>query len=508
MDKRHFVKMRITSINPIVLNLIVGSSLLLISLLPNFIIHNQKWILPELHASIEGIGGIMCIILSLFLINKDYYKSEYPLLFLLSSVFFIVGFGSVLHSFFESSNLFIFYHSFGGFFAGIISLTVFFPKLLRLFSELKYGFLVIVTLSVITYLIFIVFPDLVPYMGNENEFSDQAIGMNLIAGVSFLLLTIKLLSVQVDKDSTFNYTYYSLIIMILSISHLTFYGSTIWDIYWWMFHFYTFIITAIAIYSIIYYQKKLINSLNNSNIRLEEYQTSLLKSQEALESKNKELEQFTYITSHDLQEPLNSIISFSSLLKQSDDSKLDKIGKQSVKIIEESAIRMKEFIISLLEYSRIGRVKEKSDVNIPKMLEELKTDLHDLIEREDATVSYIGHNLTISAYHTDLIKLFQNVIVNGIKYRKEEEKPFIVINAKELENDFQFSIKDNGIGIEAEYFDKIFEVFRRLHTSDQYSGTGIGLAHCKKIVELHQGNIWLESTPGKGSTFYFTISKN
>ncbi len=500
--------MRINSINPITLNILVGSSLLLISLILGFFNLDQKWDRPELHSSLEGIGGIMCVILSLFLINKDYYKSDYPVLFLLSLVFFIIGFGDILHSFQEPNNLFIFYHSFGGFFAGMISLVVFFPTFLRKISELKYGFRLMVIFSVIIFSIFIAFPDLAPFMGTENEFSGQAIGMNLVAGFSFLMLALKLLLHQVSKKSTYNYTYHSLIFLIFSISYLTFYDSSLWDINWWLWHIYTFFITGLVIYSVIAYQKNLITSLNNSNLMLVESQAALLKSKEKLESKNKELEQFTYITSHDLQEPLNSILSFSSLLKQSEESKLDKTGKMSVRIIEESAIRMKQFIVSLLEYSRIGRVKEKYNVNIPELLEDLKSDLNDLIERADATVTYIGKDLTLSAYQTDLIKLFQNLIVNGIKYRKEDEKPFIVINANELADTYQFSITDNGIGIESEYYDKIFEVFRRLHTNDQYSGTGIGLAHCKKIVELHQGHIWLESTPGKGSIFYFSISKN
>lgn len=496
------------SLNPVVLNVIVGSSILLISLVPSTLNFNQTWIRPEIHSSLEGIDAIMCFILSLFLVNSNYYKSDYPVLFLLSAMFFIRGLGDILHSFLEPNNLFIFYHSFGSFFAGAIAPFIFFLRPLQWFSNLKYSYLLMVVFSLIIYGLFIAFPGLVPPIGNEYEFSTESVAMNLIAGCSFLLLTIKLIQIQIGKKSEHNYTNYSLIFMIFSVSNFTFYGSALWDVSWWMWHFYTFIITGLVIYSVISYQKSLIIRLNDSKTELEKFQASLLQSKEVLESKNKELEQFTYITSHDLQEPLNSILSFSSLLKGSDGSKLDKIGKQSVAIIEESAIRMKQFIISLLEYSRIGRIKVKSDVNIAQMLNDLKTDLNDLTQREDATVTYIGQDITISAYKTDLIKLFQNLIVNGIKYRKEEERPFIVINGKELENEYEFSVTDNGIGIEQQYFDQIFEVFRRLHTNDQYSGTGIGLAHCKKIVELHHGNIWLESTPDKGSKFYFTISKS
>ncbi len=496
------------TLNPIILNIIIGSSLVFISLIPEISNLDEKWNQPELHASIEGIGGVMCLILSVFLINKKYFKSNYQTLFLLSIVFFVVGFGNLLHSFQKPNNLFIFYHSFAGFFGGIIGMFIFFPRFFGWIADRKGAYLSIILISSIIYLIFLVFPDLTPSMGNENNFSIYAVCMNMIAGCTFLILTIKLLLINHYKESTYNYTNFSLIFMIFSVSYLTFYGSALWDLSWWIWHLYSFSLTGMVIYSVMSYQNNLFMRLNDSVISLEESKASLLRAKEVLESKNKELEQFTYITSHDLQEPLNSILSFSSLLRQSHESKLDKIGKQSVSIIEQSAIRMKEFITSLLEYSRIGREKEKTNVNIPEILNILKTDLFNLIERENASIEYIGQDLTLSAYRTDLIKLFQNLIVNGIKYRKEDESPFIVINVKELDDKYEFSITDNGIGIEEEYFDQIFEVFRRLHTRDQYEGTGIGLAHCKKIVELHHGKIWLESTPGKGSKFYFSISKN
>jgi len=226
-----------------------------------------------------------------------------------------------------------------------------------------------------------------------------------------------------------------------------------------------------------------------------------------LKAKNKELEQFTYITSHDLQEPLNTIISFANLLQESN-NKLDKIGNKSLEVIVRLSYRMKNFISSLLEYSRIGIEKERSSVNIKKTIDNLMLDLHSLIQKENATINYIGPNLTIKAYENDLIKLFQNLIVNAIKYQNKDTLPVIIINAQEHVNEYLFSIEDNGIGIEKEYYEKIFEVFQRLHTRDKFEGTGIGLSYCKKIVEIHKGKIWLESQVGKGTIFYFTIAKN
>lgn len=225
-----------------------------------------------------------------------------------------------------------------------------------------------------------------------------------------------------------------------------------------------------------------------------------------LSNKNAELEQFSYITSHDLQEPLNTIISFSNLLEIEQD-KLGEVGQKSIEVIKTSANRMKEFIISLLEYSRVGSDKEKTQVDVVQLIENLKTDLSDIIEKSQATINYIGKPLKIAAFETDLKILFQNLIINGIKYIDEKTLPIITIDFEEESDQYKFSVTDNGIGIPEDQFKKIFEVFQRLHARDKYSGTGIGLAYCKKVVELHNGEIWLDSVEGKGSTFYFTLSK-
>lgn len=223
--------------------------------------------------------------------------------------------------------------------------------------------------------------------------------------------------------------------------------------------------------------------------------------------KNKDLEQFNYIASHDLQEPLNSILSFAKLLERDRDN-LSDIGKKSVEVISNSASRMKGFIISLLELSRIGKHSEMELINIPESIKTLNEDLSNLLEETKATVSYVGKDITIKAYKYELFKLFQNLVTNAIKYVAKEVKPKVIIGVEEQIDRYIFSVKDNGIGIEEKYFEKIFEAFKRLHSNTKnYSGTGIGLAYCKRIVELHKGEIWLESEVGKGSTFYFSIPK-
>jgi signal transduction histidine kinase len=246
--------------------------------------------------------------------------------------------------------------------------------------------------------------------------------------------------------------------------------------------------------------------IQSFELKTKELTSSIVEQQSEILNKNKELEQFTYITSHDLQEPLNSIISFSLLLEGYKEN-LDKVGQKSIEIIKNSSYRMKDFITSLLEYSRIGKVKEKTEVDIKQLIEDLKTDLHDIIAKNKVRIDYIGNPLKIKAFKTDLIKLFQNLIVNGIKYTDEETMPIITIDSEEQANKYKFTVTDNGIGIDKKQYEKVFEVFQRLHSRDEYSGTGIGLSHCKKVVELHKGKIWLTSEVGKGTSFYFTISK-
>ncbi|NME71051.1 CHASE3 domain-containing protein [Flammeovirga aprica] len=225
-----------------------------------------------------------------------------------------------------------------------------------------------------------------------------------------------------------------------------------------------------------------------------------------LENRNKELEQFTYITSHDLQEPINSLISFSDLLKD-EKCKMSEIGQKSIDVISESSYRMRDLIKELLEYSRIGNKPNETEIDIETLISDLKIDLQSLVDKKQASITYIGKPLKIKGHKFDLIKLFQNLIVNALKYNKENTPPIVTINSEEQLDNYQFSVTDNGIGIEENHFDKIFKIFQRLHTRNMYSGTGIGLAHCQKVVELHNGKIWLTSEVGEGSTFYFTIAK-
>jgi signal transduction histidine kinase len=240
----------------------------------------------------------------------------------------------------------------------------------------------------------------------------------------------------------------------------------------------------------------------------------LLKAKKALEIKNKEfeqknieLEQFAYVASHDLQEPLRTTSGFIKILRQQYRAQLDEKADKYIDYVLDSTRRMQVLISDLLEYSRIGRKKEMQKFDCTQILNEVLADLAITIQETGAEIK-AGQLPVISGYPTEIKLLFQNLIFNAIKFRRKDSRPEISINVTANDNDWQFSFEDNGIGIAKEYNERIFIIFQRLHTRSEYSGSGIGLSHCKKIVEIHNGRIWLESELGKGSTFHFTLSNN
>lgn len=236
----------------------------------------------------------------------------------------------------------------------------------------------------------------------------------------------------------------------------------------------------------------------NDSDKIQEKYTHLL------ESKNEELKQFVYVASHDLKEPVRTINSFTEFLSRDYLEKFDERGKQSIKFILEASARMDLLISDLLDYSRIGRNAKRETINLNELLTTVIADLNTVIE--DTNSKIIHSDLPdCKVYPTEMRLLFQNLIENAIKFRKERIQPIIEIQFKTEKKHIEISIKDNGIGIDEKFFDRIFLVFQRLHTRDQYEGSGIGLAHCKKIIEFHGGKIWINSTLGKGSTFIFTI---
>lgn len=248
-------------------------------------------------------------------------------------------------------------------------------------------------------------------------------------------------------------------------------------------------------------------AIDNANL-YKQVQKELIKhkkTEEELFKSNMDLEQFAYIASHDLQEPLHMISSFVDLLVRRAENKLGDKEKEYLEFIKQGSKQAKVLIEDLLEYSRTGRGVPLEKVNLHDVMKQVESSLKPAIQESKASIRYNGLP-TVKAGHVEMLRLFQNLISNAIKYRSQEPPEINITYSRKDDNMWLFSVTDNGIGIDQKYHDRIFAMFQRLHSKAEYSGTGIGLAICKKIVEYHGGKIWVESEPGKGARFYFTIT--
>jgi signal transduction histidine kinase len=252
--------------------------------------------------------------------------------------------------------------------------------------------------------------------------------------------------------------------------------------------------------------KERTKDLVKANEQLQQEITERKRAEEALIRSNEALQQFAYIASHDLQEPLRMIAGYVGLLERRYRDKLDDNANEFIDFVVDGAKRMQRMINDLLLFSRVdtkAKSFEKTEGRV--IIEQVLANLQATIEEKDAEIT----SDTLPVIYVDssqIAQVFQNLISNAIKFHGDAS-PKVHISAEEKEGEWYFSIKDNGIGIEEEYMNKIFVMFRRLHGRGEYPGSGIGLTICKRIIERHGGRIWVESNPDNGSTFYFTIPK-
>ena len=254
-------------------------------------------------------------------------------------------------------------------------------------------------------------------------------------------------------------------------------------------------------------QLELLNAQKEVEIRAKELaieETEKLNN--SLSTKNQQLDHFAYVASHDLQEPLRTVSNYLEIFQEDYPERLEGEATMYFEFINSAVERMRKLISGLLSFSRLGTSGEAETIDLNVTLFRIQSDLASVIEKNNITIK-IDKLPTVYGYRIEIKQLFQNLISNAIKFTKPDVTPYIEITFDETNNFYNFHITDNGIGIPDKDFSKIFDMFSRLHSTKDYEGQGIGLAFCKKIVELHHGNIWVTSEFGKGSTVHFTLKK-
>jgi len=280
-----------------------------------------------------------------------------------------------------------------------------------------------------------------------------------------------------------------------------------------------FSIFSFSMFFIFFFQhRRLHNQIKENQLTLKKHvaqldqQSTLLKKTEAnLKRSNKELEEFAHSASHDLKQPLRTVSSFTSLLENHLKKKeiLDEETAQMLKFITAGSSKMNLLITDLLAFAKLKREGSITfeEINLDKLLQSVLFDIKEQIDTNGVHIQLMELPV-LQVIPVKINQLFQNLISNAIKFRKKNKVCSIYVNAKEKAAHWVFSIKDNGIGIKSEHQNKIFQPFKKLHNSSEFEGSGIGLATCMHIVKLHKGKIWVDSTYGEGTTFYFTIAKD
>lgn len=251
--------------------------------------------------------------------------------------------------------------------------------------------------------------------------------------------------------------------------------------------------------------EKKMSALEKEIVERKNAESKLERTIEELERANEELKRFSNATFHDLQEPLRMMSLYSQLLKKKHSKELNAEAAEYIDVLTKGALKMSALIKDIIDYSKLGTVdREFSAVNLNKVLAEAAENCALMIKETAAAVS-LCEMPVVNGNRAEIVRLFSNLIGNSLKFVKKDQTPSIDISAVLRGDNWEFCFRDNGIGIAPKYFDKIFVLFQTLHSQDEYEGSGVGLAICKKIVENHGGRIWVESEEGKGAAFYFTL---
>lgn len=493
---------------------------------PLFAIILLKLYIPNLlfkhqisHGIMEALGSFAAFTLAALLLIQMKAGAEVNHRLWLAVGFIGMGILDLFHAFTQPGNTFVWLHSTATFIGGLFFAMVWLPS--RITRSAWTGFCpwAVILVSVILGIISIVLPEYMPVMVRQGVFTPVARMIN-ISGGFFFLFSACYFVIRYRKNEGGDELLFATLSVLFGLAGILFETSMLWGASWWLWHFMRLVSYFVAlIFGFVIFQRNQ-NKIVELNRALK-LQMKLIETQkDELERSNQELDDFAYIASHDLKEPLRGISSFTSFIMQDYGDKLDDAGRSKLETLKKLCSRLEDFIDNLLRYSRVGRTElsiKETDLNI--VVNEISDRLKIRLDENKINIKMKKPLPNIKCDRIRVGEIFTNLISNALKYNNKEDKQIEIGYVEDkskndcikssLKEDLAypiFYVRDNGIGIKEEYLDRIFTIFKRLHGRDKYGGgTGAGLAIAKKIVERHNGSIWAESVLNQGTTFYFNL---
>jgi signal transduction histidine kinase len=484
-----------------------------------FILQPQRqWENEPLHSTMEAVEALSVLLMAYFLLGR---KEEGDKLVLPGLGFLGMGILNAAHAASWPGEQFVFLRGVASLAGGLGFALVWLPAHRQAVFSRAWLVLTVTAGSTAVCGWAFLFPGGFPVMVQQGEFTAAAVIINLLAGLLFLAGTWRF---TIERHAELpEYLLFGLIGVFFGLSGLTFQYSSLWSESWWYWHVLRLAASLLVLGVLVRGHLRTVAALKALLIERKRAEQERERLVAELQRSNKELEQFAFVASHDLQEPLRVISGFAQLMQDRYKGKLDQQGDDFIGRIVDGSLRMHHLIKDLLEYSRVttrGRPFKPVDCN--EALQKALANLRTAVDEAGAVIT-TDPLPVVPADETQLVRLFQNLVGNAVKYRKKEETLRVHVSAGIVPDrreqsgcagessglpakGWLFSVRDNGIGIESRSFERIFEIFERLHSRRDYPGTGIGLAVCKKIVERHGGCIWVESELGKGSSFFFTLA--
>lgn len=461
------------------------------------------------HATVEMAGGMIALGVAWMLMSLQRLNAGTSYNVWIAGALIGMGILDGLHAMVYVGQTFVWLHSTATLAGGLLFVLVWLPADWQ--HHARWWPWTVMCAVLVFGGISMIFPDHMPQMVQQKEFTLWAKGLNIAGGVLLFAAAIRLV-ITYRKTSNVDDVLFCLHCALFGAAAIMFEQSQLWDLPWWGWHLLRLMAYGVALWFVVETDIRTAKQLREraaTNARLaatEERAEELAKAKMALERSNADLQQFAYVASHDLQEPLRAVAGYCQLLEST-------LGDHSAEDVRtflthasDGARRMQALINSLLDYARVEtRGSEFRLVDTNDALTDALDNLRVTIDENSVDVSRTDLP-TVHGDRDQLIRVFQNLVGNAIKFCGENT-PRVDVGAEETSDHWRFSVRDNGIGIDPEYAERIFVIFQRLHTRTEYPGTGLGLAITKRIVERHGGRIWLESQLGDGSTFLFTIPK-